>query len=124
MRCFDSICAELKQYVGYLVQYKDMFYFNYKKLNYIFLERSFEGGGGFVSDNFENGMEEQDLPELTEEEMEAIKAAQKAAEEEMMKLAQAGFGEKLVRSEGIEVQGREEVTEALRKAIEEVRKGE
>lgn len=106
-----------------MVQYKDMFYFNYKKLNYIFLERSFEGGGGFVADNFENG-EGLDLPELTEEEMEAIKAAQAANAEEMKRLAEAGFGEKLVRSEGIEVQGREEVTEALRKAIEEVRKGE
>ncbi len=101
-----------------------MFYFNYKKLNYIFLERSFEGGGGFVADNFENGMEEQELPELTEAEMDAIKAAQAANAEEMKRLAEAGFGEKLVRSEGIEVQGREEVTEALRRAIEEVRKGE
>lgn len=77
-----------------------------------------------MSDNFEN-REGLDLPELTEEEMKAIEAARIAADEEMQKLAQAGFGEKLVRSEGIEPQGREEVAEALREAIEKIReKGE
>lgn len=98
----------------------------------IFEKNSFEGGGFSSVDSndiedsasledVEGADNSQDESELSEDELKAIESARIAAENEMRKLAEAGFGEKLVRVEGVEVQGREEQMEALRKAIEEVK---